>query len=640
MAWNLKHHDNFPISVERAILENETLLMERYCILEFHHYSGSELYYHVQDRQTNEHFLIAELLPFQWCSLDYEGNFVPLRKESGIQWEAIRNTMIERLKQLQALSEDEAISRILAIFEEYGTIFYVMPFQRNISLREQLKQGVLSPEDTMQLFTPILDTLAGLHQVGICHGAITDTAIHVEEGECILDDWLSSALHSDVQEDVRAVSLLLYRAMTGETVFHESTAQKLPETIRNALYNGIYDTHLSIMELWHQLHSQKPAKKIQSVKPVWEQSQIIPVMATILFCAGCFYLSTNPFRKWSAKNTHSITSYQKAEQTLPDVSYHVPENTIQLPELLYLPETEAIQDLGHLGLHSIVTQKVENPTVPEGCIVTQSPHAGAILQEGDTVILSVSEGWRSVVPDVAGMNIEKATEKLQKLGFVVEVEKAVSDSIAPDSVISQDVEPESKLERESVIHLLVSVGRKDIDSSQTVTIENYSDMTFEEVKTTLSEQLIYVTLEDRVFSNRVPAGKIVSQSVQAGESVSQGSTVSVVVSLGAKRTSVPDVVSMTTEEAKEAIEDANLRCVLCYVSDDEHEIDTVLEQNYPPETILPIHTEVWLNVSIGSKNVVESLGGWSGNPLPEPEGQPSPETPPEEEIQEMPVEEQ
>ncbi len=625
MAWNLKRPTDLPTSVERAVLENGTIVAEKYYIHELLCYSGSELYYHVQDTQTGEHLWLDELLPFQWCSLNYESQFVPLRKESGIQWEAVRNITIERLKTLQSLSEEDAIPEIHDIFEAYGTIFHTETMRNHIALHEHLEGKILSPKEALQMFTPILDSLAGLHEQGIFHGAITDTAIRLEGEDCILRDWGSCPHTSQVQEDVRAVSLLLYRAMTGETVFRDETAKKLPENIRNALYNGIYDNHLTIMQLWHQLHAKRPAKRIKPIPATdnnyFTQKNILKLFICLLF----LFLGVCPIHTWDIWYPKTET-VQKAENVLPD--------EIQMPELLYLPQEEAIQKLEDLDLHVILTEQIENPIIPEVRIVTQSPNAGAILENGDTVTLSVSRGWMSTVPEVSDMPIEKATEKLEKLGFIIETEEAVSDTVAPDSVISQDVEPDTQLERNSTIHLLVSIGRKDLDFAQTVDMPDCTGMTFEEAKTLLSEQFLYAVQADLVFDAKVPAGKIISQNIQAGNPIPQGTTVSMIVSLGAEKTSVPDVVSMTADEAKEAIENANLRCVLCYISDDEHTADSVISQNYPPESILPIHTEVWLNVSIGSASRVESLGGWSGNPLPEPNGEIPTEAPTEEVPQE------
>ena len=584
----------------------------------------------MQDVNDGAHALLCELLPFQWCSLNYKGNFVPVRSESAVQWGAVQNAMVERLKQLQEFSEEEAIPPIGDIIQKYGTIFHVEPIQQEMSLHDYLQGKILSPQDALQLFTPVLDTLAGLHQENIFHGAISDTAIRLQGGSCILRDWMSCPNPSRRQEDVRAVSVLLYQAMTGETIFHEETAQQLPETVRNALYNGIYDIHMSIADLWHQLHAKRPVKRVQPIQLTEEPLLTFPMILKLLLCCFFVWLCFHPFHQWSIWKPKSLTATQKAENVLPDINYHVPENCVQLPELLYLPKEEAIQKAQNLGLRVVMTKRIQNPVIEEGRIVTQAPHAGAVLQMGDTVTLAVSQGWESVVPDVSDMPVEKATQILQNLGFVVETETAVSDSTAPNSVISQDAEPNTLLERESVIHLLVSLGQKDIDSTQTISMPDCSGMTFAEAKTMLSERFLYAVLDNKMVSETVPAGQIVSQSVPNGEPVPQGATIRLVVSLGAEQTSVPDVTAMKADEAKIALEEANLRCVLCYVSDGEHEIDTVIQQNYEPETILPINTEVWLNVSVGTASSVESLGGWSGNPLPDPNAPAETDVPPAE----------
>ena len=70
------------------------------------------------------------------------------------------------------------------------------------------------------------------------------------------------------------------------------------------------------------------------------------------------------------------------------------------------------------------TTEVNSDTVPIGRVVSQSPNTGT-GQKGDVISLVVSKGPVMVaVPDVTGMGLEAATERLEAAGFTVTVRRA------------------------------------------------------------------------------------------------------------------------------------------------------------------------------------------------------------------------
>jgi serine/threonine-protein kinase len=69
----------------------------------------------------------------------------------------------------------------------------------------------------------------------------------------------------------------------------------------------------------------------------------------------------------------------------------------------------------------LVTNTVTS-SQPAGIIVAQTPAAGSVLSQGETVTVSVSSGPPQVsVPNVQGQNITQATQTLQNAGFQVSV---------------------------------------------------------------------------------------------------------------------------------------------------------------------------------------------------------------------------
>ncbi len=618
MNWNSETPETFPAAVQRAALPGGTAVLDRYVIREAVYVSGIELYYKAVDQASKEEITLCELLPMQWCMLDENGNFVPYQETAKAQWTLFREEALSRLQHLVDSQEDNAPSALLDVFEDRGTVWYTMHFRQTVPLRSLLDKKLLSPKAAVDLMAPVLDTLAGLHGDGFIHGAVTDTAIRLVGEEAELRDWNSAGELADAFTDVQAVSRILYRLMTGETEYRSLAAASLPAPIRNALYNGMNDRTMTIARLWEELHAKKAAKRVHvAVARQKDDSllgKIFSPVVTAVFCLGCLAV---PLVLWRI----SVGKAEKravpaAVAKFQDVSYTVSEAQAVMPELMGLPQEEAIRQIEALGMQVILARREANPVIPENCVVTQKPDAGMLVKTGGIVTLSVSSGWANYVPDVVNLRSEEAQQKLEELGFVVDIEEIVSPGDAPGTVISQSIEPETKLERDKPVKLKVSLGRTDLNKNQMEEIEDYVGMDFAKAKALLADLHLYAMQMEMVYDAATPAGTILEQDVPAGQKIPQGTIINMKVSRGMETTRVPSVVLMSSSNAKNTLEAAGLICVMCYVSNSEYAMDVVLSQNTAEGMLVPTGSQVWLNVSIGSGSNVQSTGGWSGNPLP------------------------
>lgn len=639
MSWYSENPERFPAAVQRVTLPDGTFIGGRYHIRETLCVSGSELYYRAQDSASGEEVCLCEMLPLRWCMQDDNGSFVPYRKDAQMQWDLAKQTALARL---DALRPESALPQITEIFEDRGTVWYAASLREERPLSSLLSERIIAPDQAVELLEPVMKVLAGLHADGLYHGNITASSVRLCGTSCELRDWNSAEVKPTAIADVKAVSRLLWQMMTGETEYRSISGASLPAVIRNALYNGMYDPDMTIDRLWNQLHAAKPAKRIKTkvasaAKPSFLRKAGSPLL-TVIFCVLCLAV---PLLIWHARiREAAVNSVPASAPKMPDVAYALSAGEIQVPELLYLTQEEAMQQLEELGLGVILARREDNPVVPEGCIVTQKPDAGTIVKAGDVVTLSLSGGWTNYVPDVRNMLLEDAVERLQALGFIVEYRKIVSPGDAPGTVIAQSVGVETKLERDSVIILTVSLGREDLDTSILEEVGNYVGMEFEEAKEMLSEIYLYAMQTETVYDPDIPAGIIISQDIPEGRKVPQGTIVNMKVSMGVETTRVPNVVLMNASAARDVLVAAGLKCILCYVSD-THVIDCVLSQSVREGSLVAVGTEVWLNVSVGSASHVVSTGGWSGGELPsfgtEENTEAPEETQPEETIPELPV---
>ncbi len=87
---------------------------------------------------------------------------------------------IEINKKLIA-TELQSIIPVLTVFEENGTVYAVTPIVSGITLKSFLDRngGSLRWEQARPLFLPLIDTLKGLHELGIIHGGISPETILV-----------------------------------------------------------------------------------------------------------------------------------------------------------------------------------------------------------------------------------------------------------------------------------------------------------------------------------------------------------------------------------------------------------------------------------------------------------------------------
>lgn len=78
-------------------------------------------------------------------------------------------------------SELPSVISVLAVFEDNGTVYSVTPTFSGITLKNFLERnsGILRWEQVRPLFLPLIDTVKGLHEIGIIHGGISPESILV-----------------------------------------------------------------------------------------------------------------------------------------------------------------------------------------------------------------------------------------------------------------------------------------------------------------------------------------------------------------------------------------------------------------------------------------------------------------------------
>ena len=224
-----------------------------------------------------------------------------------------------------------------------------------------------------------------------------------------------------------------------------------------------------------------------------------------------------------------------------------------------------------VAIKAVPSQAQRNQVVEQDPIPTD--RGGGKAEEGSTVTLSVSSGPAIVaVPDVVGLSVTDATNRLKKAGFKVATRNQFSNSVPKGSVTGTEPAAGTQLSTGQVITLLVSRGTNQVAVPSV---------------TGLDDQAALAALQDAGLSGVLvqrdstePEGTVISQSPGAGKLVARGSQVTIFASTGA--ITVPDVVGQARKTAVTAVKRAGFTVAVTEENtDDPAQVGRVISE-FPP----------------------------------------------------------
>ncbi len=117
--------------------------------------------------------------------------------------------------------------------------------------------------------------------------------------------------------------------------------------------------------------------------------------------------------------------------------------------------------------------------------------------------------------------------------------------------------------------------------NKSLTVPNLVNMTLEEAQSAVEKEGLYLSVKSEEYNSEVDENCIISQTPEGGSTnVKKGDTINVVVSKGSSQASVPNVVGLTLSNAKQLIEENNLKVgTVKYEYSSIYEEGTVLNQS-------------------------------------------------------------
>jgi len=232
--------------------------------------------------------------------------------------------------------------------------------------------------------------------------------------------------------------------------------------------------------------------------------------------------------------------------------------SFEVPDLTGVDRAVALNEISGNGW-VIETERERSDDVPDvDHVVRTVPAAGELLDEGETFLIVVSDGFElRTLPELTGMTVVDAQQTLTDLRLVpIEASAEFSEDVAAGTVIRWQAQRGAALVAgaqvlpDTAIVITASLGPEPRPAPI------LANLTAAEATAALDAlQLVGAQGED-VFSNDVEVGRVVAQDPPAETAVERGGTVTFQLSKGPDLVAFPDLTGLAYPAAEAALAEA------------------------------------------------------------------------------------
>ncbi len=293
------------------------------------------------------------------------------------------------------------------------------------------------------------------------------------------------------------------------------------------------------------------------------------------------------------------------------------ENTVVMPNLLGKTMTEAKIELKDLSINITLKGSESSSQYAAGQIISQSVESGTRVAVGSSVEVTIagsgSTGTSSsdsssnsgsttttteteiTVPNVVGKDEATAKSAITAAGLTVgKVSESASDTVTAGLVISQTVAANTKVAKETTVGIVISSGPSSVKVTDVIGHEQ------SRAEQELAAAGFQVAVKE-AYSSDVRSGLVISTSPDRGTLAKPGSTVTMTVSKGKEKVTIPSVsVGMTYEAAVEKLEDAGFTGTISEATESSDSVGAGFVTRYSPSGSVDPNGNVTIYVSTGS----------------------------------------
>jgi len=442
--------------------------------------------------------------------------------------------------------------------EDEGQYYIVMEYVDGKTLKQLVKRrGALTLNEVIDIMLQLTDGIAHAHDSYIIHRDIKPQNIMIMENGLvkITDFGIAMALNStqltqtnsvmgsvhylppeqangkgaSVKCDIYSLGILMFELLTGSIPFKGENA-----------------VEIALKQM------KEPLPAVTMINPEIPQSiENILIKST----------AKNPKNRYNdAREMHQDieTALDEARKNEKRHVYKYPENDLDDTKIMEKIDDFNKQDPETENLAKKIDDEDINENKKSKIALIISLIIVGILILGAGIYFAVTKDKNKTIriPDVVDMTIIDAEEKLEKAGFVVELEtkKVDSDEIDVGRVVKTSPAIGRTVKKGTKITLYESTGVADIE------MEDYIGKNYIEVQTILKEvHKLNVEIKKKSVENVTEdqENKIVDQNPKAGTKVSEGTTITLYIP---NMDFYPDMVGegWTLEDVQDFAEKYNL----------------------------------------------------------------------------------
>ena len=469
--------------------------------------------------------------------------------------------------------------------EDNGNFYIVMEYINGKTLKQLIKKrGHLKVSESIDIMCQLTDGLAHAHDSYIIHRDIKPQNIMV------LEDGLVKITDFGVAMALNASDLTQTNSVMGSVHYlpPEQAAGK-GSTIKSDIYSlGIvfYEMLAGTMPFRGETaveialkHIKDPMPSIRKVNPKVPQSvENIILKAT----------AKNPKNRYN--NVRELyqdlkTALDPSRENEKRIVFKYPEDDLDDTKVLSNLKDElevkkedkgAEPDIKPVSKDNSKKMSKMTKNLLIACISIIFVFAFAIF------VLPILLQTRDVkVPDVTGLSVNKAADKLEKSGFKVssKIKTDYTDEVKKGKVSKTDPEAREVVKKGTTITIYKSKG------SEKVSVEDYTGKNYLKVQATLEVKGITVLIDYKAVDDKSKyKGKenlIIDQSVKKGSNLIKGDTITLFLPKITK--DYPDFVkeAWTVDEVQKFCDEYGVKLEIEEVEDDTKDEGTVVYQSRP-----------------------------------------------------------
>lgn len=489
------------------------------------------------------------------------------------------------------------IVQIYDFGNDHGVPYLIMEYVKGTDLKTYLKEHYpLSFEKVVDIMEQILSAVESAHRIGIIHRdlkpqnilidnygkvKVTDFGISIaamESATITKTNTMIGSVHYispeqargsiiTKQSDIYSLGIILFELLTGKVPFEGQTAVSIA--------------------VKHYRDNLPSARKINPKVPQALENVILHATAKKL-------KDRYPDAETMARDLK--TALLPVRKNEP--KWEVPTEDDAETKTLVIPTTESSKRQPSTG--SRKTKKTKQQKKKR--IYRRHPIAFLIGTLGVIVVITILlMSLKVQVPDLRGMSVREAQEVLLSNNLKLGKKRyEYSNSYLKGQTISSDPARETTVNRNSKVDIVISKGPLKTKFG------SYIGQNFDQVRKKLKAKGVLVDKET-TYSNKYPAGQIVSQSIDPSMKVSLYQLpVTFTVSEGVQTFKIRDLTDYTQKSVIDYAQEHNITIIFEQQYSNTVPKGQVISQNPKANTTVKAGSQVIVTLSLGPNNNSEN----------------------------------